>query len=260
MDMQNTVTIEVPRFDTVNSKANAGIRQGLPPAESTTQEVVDILAKARGEHVRILDQAESEAARLIHEAAVAADTMKQEAAEESNRLREEILETAQKQGYADGFGKGDEEHKRVVAEAERLRAETLKERERTYAAIEPDMIALMLGITKKILGDAADINPQVISNLIRQGLAEATLTGTLTLRVSKEDYETVMADKEQLVAIAEGSHIEIVRDISLAKSDCIIETAYGNIDCSLDRQFESFAQHIRYIMNAAKPETADDSN
>jgi len=252
MDTQ-TKTIEIPCFvKTDGGKMIAGNAQG--------REEVDVLSRVRSEHVRILDQAEAEAARMIREAAVGVEVMRRDAEAEREHLRAEVRETAWKQGYDEGFRDGDAERNRIVAEAERLQAETLAECERAYAAIEPDMVALTLGITRKLLGDAVAINPQVVLNLIRQGLAEATLTGTLTLRVSKDEYEIVAADKEQLVAMADGAHIEIVRDVSLAKSDCIIETAYGNIDCSLDRQYESFAQNMRYIMNAAKPETDSDSN
>ena len=251
---EQSVTIEVPRFT-----GDAYTARGKTPEERKAQEALDILSRARGEHVRILDQAESEAARLIHKASIAVEDMNREAEAERKRLYDELFDTARQEGYDEGFNTGKAKADLLIAEAERFRAETLAERERTYAAIEPDMVELILGITRKLLGDAADMHPQVVTNLIRQGLAEATLTGSLTLRVSKDDYEAVTADKEQLVAIAEGAHIEIVRDISLTRGDCIIETNYGNIDCSLERQYESFARNMRYIMNAAKPETDDDS-
>jgi len=238
LDTENTVTIDVPRFDQNAAES--------PAANAAT--------RTQSEYDRILNQAQSEGARIIREAHVNAAQMREKAEAERERLREETYAKAHEEGFDEGYGKGAAEADLLKAEAHRLHEETLAEQKRTYAAIEPDMVDLTLSIVKKLLGDVADIHPQVIANLIRQGIAESTSTGALVIRISREDYETVAADKDALTAAAEGADIELVRDLSLAKSDCIIETVYGNIDCSLDRQYEAVKQNLRYIWNAAKPE------
>jgi len=214
---------------------------GAYPVERPENERLAAVRKARAEAEAILRRAmdEAEQIRTIAEA-------------ERERLCEETLAQSRKEGYAEGYGKGVAEAEALKQEAQRLCEETLAERERTYAAIEPEMVELTLGIIKKLLGNAVSLCPQTVVNLIRQGLAEATITGTLTVRVAKADYEIVAAEKETLSAAAEGVEIELVRDVSLAPSDCIIETPFGNIDCSLDGQYESLTRNIKYILNASQ--------
>jgi flagellar biosynthesis/type III secretory pathway protein FliH len=38
-----------------------------------------------------------------------------------------------------------------------------------------------------------------------------------------------------------------VKDLSLNPTDCIIETPYGNIDCSLERQMQDLIENLYYI-------------
>jgi len=52
-----------------------------------------------------------------------------------------------------------------------------------------------------------------------------------------------------LAAVEGGAEVEIVKDLSLGKAECIIETPYGSVDCSLEGQIEQMRESLMMILN-----------
>jgi flagellar assembly protein FliH len=206
----------------------------LTPHETAQQIIMNASRKAEA----ILKDALDEAEGMVNEA-------KQQAAREAV----EIIETSKEQGYQDGLKKAQSIADNIRGQAEQELADARRERKEMEASLEPDMVHLIMQIVEKLLSISAYVNPDVVVNLVKQGLAGATLTGDVFIHVSQADYETVSENKEQFMALADGSvRFEIMRDLSLNPMDCVIETPYGNIDCSLGQQYESLRNNLLYIL------------
>lgn len=187
--------------------------------------------------------------------AIRIDALKK--AEEEIELRRHILKTEIKEerskshdeGYKEGYDEGLKESLKLKEEAELIYENTIKEREELLKNIEGETINLIINIVKKLLDDTVEMNPDVILVLIKKGLAETTLSGDISIKVSSDDYEYVLKNKEKIVPFMDsGSKLEIIRDLSLRKSDCIIETPFGNIDCSLDEQFNLLKENLFFLL------------
>jgi len=136
-----------------------------------------------------------------------------------------------------------------VDEANSLKTETYSQREEAIKSLEPELVDLIIRICRKLVSDSLHTNPQVILHLIRQGLAQSNFTGDVTLRVSKEDYDNVISNKEALMESVEGgAELLILKDFGLGLGDCVIETPFGVIDSSLDMQFEEIRESLRLIL------------
>lgn len=213
----------------------------LEMEEESPEEIArNILQKAEQEAKKIQEKAQNEANRIIADA-------KKQATHESQSIRE----SSREEGYQEGYQKAEAEGKSIIKQAETVLNDARNQRKAMETSLEPDMVNLIEKIVAKLLGDTVQINPQVIINLIRQGFSGSNITGNVFVHVSQYEYEQVTENKDKLLALTDGSvRLEIVRDLSLDRMDCVIETSYGNIDCSLNQQFDALRANLTYILKS----------
>ncbi|MCL2216329.1 MAG: FliH/SctL family protein, partial [Defluviitaleaceae bacterium] len=206
--------------------------------------------QAKSASARIIRQAEQQAEEIVSSARAAAtqeqNTIRANANAEAKRITSEAREAAYKEGMDAATREGDA----IKAEARQTLESAVAERKAMQESLEPEIVELIIGITDKLLDKAVAINPSVITNLIKQGLASAVITGDIIIYVSPQDLEQVQEHKDELVALADGSvKMEIVKDLSLNPMDCVIETPFGDIDCSLGQQYDQLKANLSYILN-----------
>lgn len=213
-----------------------GLTEDFNSSEDSSAE--DILNHANRQAEEIIADAKNEAKRIVSKA--------RENAEEE---RLETLENAQKSGYEQGYNSALAEVQSMKEEAEEILQNAHVEREEMIQSVEREMIDLVVNVSEKIIGKTLEINPQIILALIKQGLSQTSVTGELFIKVSEDDYKDVCEHKEEFFALTDGStNIEITKDFLLSKGDCIIETPFGNIDCSISQQFDGLKQSLYYIL------------
>jgi len=195
-------------------------------------------------------QAELQAEEIIANAKKIAseeqESIRATAETEAVRLMEEYRDI----GYKEGMDLAISEGNTIKEEANEILKAAESEKKQMQENLEPEMVDLIIKITEKLLGNATNINPKVIINLIKQGLSSTVITGDVMIYVSADDLEQVQKHKEELMTLTDGSvNLEIVKDLSLNPMDCIIGTPFGDIDCSLGQQFESLRANLTYILN-----------
>ena len=224
--------------------------------ETPTAEMPDIEAmtadaqnKARDSARAIMDNATKEAGAIMGEARIEAERIRKEAKIAIDQERASVLLDAEKKGYTDGYTKGENAAQSIINEANGLKDETLSQRQEAINGLEPQLVDLIIRICRKLISETVSVKPQVVLHLIRQGLAQSNFTGDVTLRVSKEDYDNVIENKDSLLESVEGgAELTILKDFGLGVGDCVIETPFGVIDSSLDMQFEEIKDSLRLIL------------
>jgi flagellar assembly protein FliH len=199
----------------------------------------ELVENARRDARRVIEQAKKQADDILNKA-------RQKAEDEILKIKEE----AKKHGYDDGYGAGAKDADDIRVEAEEIRQEAYIFKDELIKEAEPQVVEMIVSLMEKLLTAEVNVNPQVISILAKQGLREATMTGDITVHVSKEDYPTVMEAREDILSSFETmARIDFAEDVSLKKSDCIIETALGSINCGLKGQFKELKKNIYYLLN-----------
>jgi len=245
MDRENAVIIN-PKEEMQTEPEPEVAPIEMPDIEAIVKNSED---KARSSARGIVDNATIEAGKILTTAREEAARLKRETEEAIDKERAQILLESEKRGYEDGYQKGSSEAQGIINEANSMKTETTNEREAAIARLEPDLVELIIRIVKKLISDTVKINPQVVLHLIRQGLAQSNFTGDVTLRVSKEDYDNVIYNKDTLLESVEGGvNLEVLKDFSLGAGDCLIETPFGVIDSSLDMQYEEVRESLRLIL------------
>jgi flagellar assembly protein FliH len=121
-------------------------------------------------------------------------------------------------------------------------------------SVEPEAVNLIIDITRKLLGEAIEIDPSLVAELIRNGFAGTTFKGPVAVRVSPAAYEAVAEHKEELIAAAGGNaELEIVKDLSLTEpADAVIDTEIGGIDVGLDTQFNAISEDLISLLEQSE--------
>ena len=245
IDENNRVSVEVLDRDALAEMQEA-IKTDSEQFDKEADEAASPEEIARG----IIKEAENSAKLIIEKASAEAEELinerQAEFEDELSSLKEETLKDAFDQGYERGY----DESRGIREQADQILKDAQEKREEILKNAEPETVELICQIVKKLTADAAELNPGMIACLIRQGLDAANAPGDVTVHISAEDYDEAVKHKNEYFAhIDTGARVDIIKDPSLQKSDCIIETPYGNIDCSLDQQFASLKENIYYILN-----------
>jgi len=248
---ENAVNLDIP--DIADFYIEEDITEEEPLPEMTEEEALTAAEQ-------IIADAEEKAEQIIN----AAKTEGETAAVEFKRIAEaemgELRERVTAEAYEEGYAKAKEAETIILEEAENIKKQAYTEKDAALKNAEPEIVGLIADIVKKLLNGAFAVQPELISVLVKQGLSSVNTAGDITVHVSESDYAPVTADKDELLAIAgagAGARIEIIKDLSLNPSDCIIETKFGNIDCSLGRQYESLKESLYFICKNRFAESAE---
>jgi flagellar assembly protein FliH len=113
--------------------------------------------------------------------------------------------------------------------------------------IQNSALEVALKLSKKIIEQAVEINPEYIIDVIKEGMAHAGTAAIKKIRVSKQDLEFIeVMGLSKKIKEFDGSWA-FEGDDSL-KSGCVIETSAGEVDFNLDRSWERIAESVVRII------------
>jgi flagellar assembly protein FliH len=114
--------------------------------------------------------------------------------------------------------------------------------------VEPKAAGIIADLIQKMTGILVDEKKEVILYLIEKAMKNKDKSNEYTVKVSKEDYETVMSGRELLLeAIGRDTVLNVSEDSSLKKNQCFIETDLRIINCSLDVQLNNLVTDLKLI-------------
>jgi flagellar assembly protein FliH len=188
------------------------------------------------------EQMEQELAQLREQAIKELEQWRKQ--EEEKFLLE--LEEQKRLGYEEGYQLGIQDgtqHAQQLYQSQLTKAATVleqayQEKAAVIQEAEPFVIELTTEIAKKVLKQELKTNPDSLLQLIKEVLASVYETSSITIGVAPEDFAFVQKQREQLMAIDTGAHVEIkvLPDYSVEQGGCIIRTSSGSIDARIDVQ------------------------
>lgn len=206
---------------------------------------------------QLISQVMQEAASLMNEAKKQREILLQNAVKQNEELYEEAKQKGYEEGYHNGFQQGQTEGytsgkleaQNIICEAEAIRQQALEEKKQILEEAQPEMVELGFLIAQKILRETIKVNPTYILELLKTGISAVSATRDIKILVSEEDFQIVLQNKDILLKISdEIQHIEVSKNLSLTAGQCMIETAFGSIDCSLDTQIEGIKKELNRLV------------
>jgi len=113
------------------------------------------------------------------------------------------------------------------------------ERRDYYSRVESDVVHLALAISAKILHREAQVDPLLVTALVRVAVDKLHDGSSVSVRVHPENAEKW---RGRLSNPLNGSTIAIVEDAHLGPRDCILETDLGSANFSIEAQLKEVEQ------------------
>lgn len=176
--------------------------------------------------------------------------------EDAKKQAEDILKDAKENGYKEGYEKGTIESKqksddlqtKLEADYKSMSEKLQNEYDEKYQVMESELVDTLMEVFSKVTLTIAEDKKDLVLLLIQRTLKDADANKDFLIRVSDVDYGFVMNSIDKLYdCISLDSKIEVVRDNTLKKNQCIIETDAGAFDCSLDIQLEGLISEIKLL-------------
>ncbi|MGI6707452.1 MAG: FliH/SctL family protein [Clostridia bacterium] len=200
--------------------------------------VEDEIEQAREKARQILEDAGRQAREIIEAARF---TAKQE--------REHAFKEGYQEGREKGYREALQEKEREIAEARELRQQAMKERDEILLGMENEILELSLDIAEKILRLELDRNDRAFCALVANGLEKIRTGAEAILRVSPHEYELVCQAKDVILAHTKGiKGLDIVIDRFVEKGSCVIESANGTVDASIQTQLDKIKDSFLHLI------------
>ena len=228
-------TLSAPDIEEDESGFSAGLEAERVDAlldqdgEEAVQRSASMEAQAQAE------LALQEATEQLEQAKAQAAKMLEDADSEIQGLKYQAKEEAKTQGYQAGYEEG-------MAQAQALKDEyTAKQKqlEQTYRQmieeLEPTFIETLTGIYEHIFKVDLSAYSPLVTELVIDAMQKSESKKNYIIHCSKEDYPAVSQDKDRILEETgtTDSNVEIISDMTLTRSQCMIETDGGVYDCSL---------------------------
>lgn len=234
-------------------QVNMGNPYQIKPKKATqpNKGVVSPINNAKEEADDILENARLEAEKILQEANVEANAILEAAQEEVAAFMQDAMQQAKEEGYKNGEEMARKHYQNLLEETEALKHQAKETLEGTVSSMEEEMVDTVLEIGKKIIGIELSQNRDVIIGLIRTALLGSSLSGETVVHVCPDDYDYVEENKDKLLSAGKNNrNIEIYKDYSMEKGECLIETEYGSVESSIEAQYSGIERSFKELMGS----------
>jgi flagellar assembly protein FliH len=162
--------------------------------------------------------------------------------------QQERLAALEREAFTKGYAQGERAGleaggKRAEAMLRRV-AQTLEElgglRRTLMQQSERQMVQLALTLARRVVHREISLDPELIAAMAHVAIKKLGISNPSTIRLHPDDYTVVARDGDRW----SGSNVSVVPDPSIARGGCMVESDFGNIDGSLDRQFDEMARAL----------------
>jgi len=155
---------------------------------------------------------------------------------------EQGLKEGRETGHAEGHAKGLEAAHSEAEALQRLAASCAESIGRIEAETGDALVSLALRVAEQVLRSTLQTEPERILDLIRDVVhVDGAQQGVLKLRLHPEDLELVDQYLQQDASISQW---RLQADASIERGGCIVETALGNIDATLETRWQRVASTL----------------
>ena len=178
------------------------------------------------------------------------ETLKKEI-EALKASQEQAIEAARQTAYEQGKREGKEEatEQRKAAEGmineavEMLLKDMFGQVQLAVKEIEKKSVAFSLEVARKLIGNAVEVNPEYIVEIVQEALSHAGTAMIRKVRVSPEDFEFIeVLGVRKIIQQFDGTW-DFEAD-STINSGCVVDTSAGEIDFQLDEAWKRIADDV----------------
>lgn len=183
----------------------------------------------------LLQDAQNNANSILTRAQQEADIIIRTARADADAIRDQ----AYAEGYQAGMEQAIQTPNELIARLEADLAQTAIDRDQILAAIEPEVLKLVVETVEKVIRHEVKTNPRIVTRTIKSVLRRVKNVDEAYIRVHPSEVEVVRNMRDELLATAEGlKNIRIADDRRVSAGGCVIETSNGDFDARIETQID----------------------
>lgn len=215
--------------------------------ETLNEQRAELLAQAKMEAESIKAVANAYRASIEEQMLQAKLDWEQECAQ--------LSEQAQQSGFLAGFEEGKQqgyEEARGYMEEARQQVEISKDDYRKkIESAENTILHIGLKVAERILGAQLASEPESFLTVVKRALKEARDYQEVGLHIHPCHYEFLVSHKDDLLSIfPKETELYIYPDVDIHEQGCIIESANGRIDASVDIQLAEIKTKLLELLES----------
>lgn len=169
----------------------------------------------------------------------AEDKVLKKARETALFIEKEAYEKGFAQGEKDGLELGQKRIDTVVQQMTTLLQELQNQRELFHQSCEREVLDLVLRICKKIVHHELKLNDEVILATLQNVSKYIIDQQRIIVRLNPADVQFLENHFDQCSSIGNrGQGMKMLSDLSITRGGCIAETAFGDIDGTIESQMD----------------------
>lgn len=175
----------------------------------------------------------------------------------------EITEEDLNQRTSDAFNAGLKEGKELaerglinVFRALRASSEAIHNlRDKIFRESEDEIIDLIMFVARKVIIREVNQDRSILAGVVHHALAGLSTREEITVRLNPDDYLLVTSGRDELLhGELLNEHLQLKPDPSVTAGFCLVDTAMGTIDASLEGQMDQIYRSLLEQRTAAAVE------
>lgn len=218
--------------------------QELDPVQQKLQllQEIDVLESRHSEL-----QIELKTERELAQAEIAQwwEDKKEEAHIEAQRLAEEASAQGFQAGHEQGILQAEEEFRQQRHDMHELIEAAYEERAKIIQSSETFLLSLSVRVAEKVIKKELKQHDDQLLHVVQQALKNIEESEDVVMQVSLEDYPILLPFIEELKTyVRADSEFKLIPVANLSKGGCMIHTASGSYDATIDGQLEEIKKHL----------------
>ncbi len=204
------------------------------------------IVKAESDEGR-LEEAKESSRELIESAKAEAEQILAQARAQAETEKQAVFAEAEKRGYSDGMNRIREKEEALLREYGEKEARLEENYRQLIDEMEPQLVDVITQAYEQIFRVDLQSEREILLHLIAGTMHKIDGERNFIVRVSKEDYPYVSAERERLAEGMLNCCIEVAEDVTLAAQECRIETDGGIFDCGLGTQLGELRKKLMLL-------------
>jgi flagellar assembly protein FliH len=165
--------------------------------------------------------------------------------EKSFHVEKEAYEKGFAQGEKDGMELGQKRFEGMIHQLGNLLAEIENRREELYRKYEEDMVRTVLAVARKVVHHGLETYEDAVALNLQEAFRHVLHSKKVVLHVNPADYRYLASLPEGLSStLGDLERVKVVEDGSVTRGGCLLETSFGEIDATVESQFEEIVSLI----------------
>ena len=169
-------------------------------------------------------------------------------------IEKESYEKGFAQGEKDGFEVGQRRLEPMIRQFENILFELEQQRKDLYRVYEKEMLQLVLSIGKKLFHDGVSFHKEAIIATLQAAIQQVIDRKRIIIHLHPMDHQYLLNHPEGFPSLHEkGEGVQVIVDSSITRGGCLLETSFGEIDATIESQFNEIVSLIWKRFESSPP-------